>query len=154
MIRMIATTPVTLRPATPADSDLFFRLRNDADVIATSAEGQRVTAEQHARWFAEAIAPNSAHRLWVIAADGWPVGYLRAERTSKAAVVSIALTPTARGHGIGSAALVAAAEQEPGTTWRAWIRPTNRASQRAFARAGYVRVCTAPGLLCYERAGA
>ena len=64
---------VTLRPIAPTDSELLFSWRNSPAVSAYMYTDHLISPEEHARWFALAMA--AADRVyWMIEDDGAPVG--------------------------------------------------------------------------------
>jgi len=118
--------PLTARPATDADADLFRTLR------ASVPEASQPSEAAHAAWWAWA-----AERRWVAEAGGAPVGVLRLGADG---TVSIVLAPGARGRGWGAALLrwLAGEARAAGVPrLRAEIAPGNAASRRAFLAAGY-----------------
>ena len=64
---------VTLRPLAPADNGRVHAWRNSAEVAAFMYTDHAISAEEHARWFAGALAA-ADRRYWIIEDDGAPVG--------------------------------------------------------------------------------
>lgn len=134
-----------LRAATLADAQFLFDLRTDPDVATASAAHPPVDLAQHLLWLESAI--NAQDRLlFIIEGDQglhlMPIGQCRLDLIDygRSAEVSIALIRSARGHGIGTAALkiLALAAASLGIRWlEAVIKETNHASRKAFLKAGY-----------------
>lgn len=181
--RRVALAPaVTLRAVDARDAELLRVWRNDPDTRRFSRDSREITADEHARWLACALA-DGATRLWIAQADGHPIGHVRVTRaapgtdgTSDAAALSTAaasgtpeapgtaeihvvLAPRQRGRGLGAAALIQASARalaEPGVRLLyARVKPENTASLLAFAHAGFRKFgIDDDGLLRLERARA
>lgn len=134
------TPALRLRPAALGDVDLLLRWRNEASTRAQFFHPDEVDRETHEAWLARTLA-SPATRLFVLEADGVPVGQARVDAESGLGEISVSLDPTARGRGLGralirEATLRAAAELALGAV-HARIKADNEASRRAFASAGY-----------------
>lgn len=138
----LAEPTVRLRRAAPADAEVVWQWNNDPTARAVSIQQDPIPWPSHQLWFARAIA-DPDQRLWVIEQLGAPCGIVRVRRDAAAAegTVSIALAESARGKGVGVAALRQTATRYYDETGDrrllAWIAPDNAASLAAFARAGY-----------------
>lgn len=80
--------------------------------------------------------------MFILEADGQPVAQARVETTSAGVgEISVSVDPGARGRGLGSEVIARATTQGAADldleTILARIKPTNLASKRAFAAAGY-----------------
>ena len=64
---------VRLRPIRPSDSDRLLAWRNSPDVSAYMYTDHLISPEEHARWFAGALAAGD-RAYWIIEDDGAPVG--------------------------------------------------------------------------------
>src|SRR5206468_4059883 len=97
--------------------------------------------ETHLKWFATRV--NAPGHLFYVAANSHDVlvGQIRYELAGTEAVVSVNLAKEARGRGYGAALIVRGSEQcfadSKVNLIRAYIKPSNEASVRAFERAGY-----------------
>jgi RimJ/RimL family protein N-acetyltransferase len=119
---------VTLRAATEADKEIVWRINNDPEARAQSRSTAEIPWADHAAWFARALHG----ALWIIEVNGAIAGVVRVNE----GVISIALTKEHRGHGIGTQAITLACERCEGPV-DAWILERNRASERAFTKAGF-----------------
>ncbi len=134
---------IRLRPAGEADSAAVLRWANDPTTRAASFTSRPIEPEEHARWFAASLDPDTPRRLFIVELDGQAAGLLRFQLADPRAEVGINLAPERRGRGFGVATLVAgsALALELGLTRLvAHIRPANQASRNAFERAGYTLV--------------
>jgi UDP-4-amino-4,6-dideoxy-N-acetyl-beta-L-altrosamine N-acetyltransferase len=97
---------VHLRPVEPADSERLLDWRNREQVAAYMYTDHQISPEEHARWFAAAMAAPD-RRYWIIELDRQPVGLANlagidpARRRSEWAYY-LAET-SVRGRGVGAA---------------------------------------------------
>jgi RimJ/RimL family protein N-acetyltransferase len=133
---------LVLRRARPADCRLVWRIRNEETARAASLSGDPIPFEAHERWWRRTLEDPSALVYIASPHGGSPSGYVRFALEDDQATISIALAPSARGRGFGTAAIRAgcAAVLASGTARRivALVKPGNEASLRAFLRAGFV----------------
>jgi predicted dehydrogenase/RimJ/RimL family protein N-acetyltransferase len=154
--RIALAPPMRLRAAGPHDAERLLAWRNDPDTRRGARTSHEIATDEHAAWLARSLEDRSA-RLWIAECEGHPVAHVRANVLDNgAAELHIVVAPQARGRGLGQAALVLAGAQilaDPEISLlRAHVKPDNRASLRAFARAGFEVVGTdADGLLRLER---
>ena len=127
-----------LREATLADADVIYRWNNDPAVRGLSLDRRPIAREDHDRWMAARLAdPNT--RMWIVEIFDEALGVVRIERaaSSKTGRVSIALDPSARGLGLGRAALVVACDADGGPLM-AEVVAENRASRACFEACGFL----------------
>jgi RimJ/RimL family protein N-acetyltransferase len=139
---------LTLRPATDADREFFFDLRNDPVAVKYSLMQTAVTPDEHAQWWA-----NTREFRYVME----DIGYVRLGVGAGRAVVSIAVAAPKRGKGYARLLLRLAHEEAARlgvTRLVADILPANTPSLRAFLRDGYevTQVVPGPTHLVLERA--
>ena len=95
---------VQLRPLESADSDLLFAWRNSPEVAAFMYSDHRITAEEHARWFA-GIPGDPKRQYNMILVDGAPAGpanFADIDREQGRASWAYYLAdPSVRGKGVG-----------------------------------------------------
>ena len=132
---------VALRRATGRDADLLFEWRNDPDAVRFSVTGQTVSPSDHAAWISRRIA-DPGTRLWIAEEAGEAVGQVRVDIEGAEGTVSIGVAAGRRGRGLGTAileAMVVELEHDGSVRrLRALVHAENRASLRAFERAGFV----------------
>lgn len=137
------TRPPTigLRSASAADSDSLLRWRNDRSSVDYSRSQQTVTADEHERWLASTLEDPGVE-LFIIESHGTAVGMLRVDVRDAEGLVSIAVDPARRGHGLGRAALglltARTAEGVRCDRLLAEVHCDNIASRSIFEEAGFV----------------
>lgn len=138
------TQPVTLRPATVADSTMLLAWRNDPETRAQSRSTTLVERADHEKWLARVLA-DPKRKLLIAEHGGKPVGQVRLDLVRHAtAEVSFGLGSEARGKSLAAAVLQAAephARDLGAVTILAEVRTENERSLRAFKRAGYYGFC-------------
>lgn len=118
-----------LRAATLDDGTEVYRWNFAPEVRAASGDTRMVTFAEHMRWYAARL--DGGH-MWIIE-DEEPVGIVRIDIGR----ISIALDASARGRGLGRAAIREACERW-GKPVFAEIRNDNPASRAAFEACGFV----------------
>jgi len=133
-----------IRKATEEDMMFLFDLKNQPSVLRWSFNSNPVPLETHQVWFQQKLHdPLTA--LYVIEESGRAIGQVRFDREkdpNSPAIISIDITAEQRGKGFGKKAIVESLEEffreHPDiTTVAASIYLENKASQGAFARAGF-----------------
>jgi L-amino acid N-acyltransferase YncA len=144
-----ARARVTLRAALPSDCESVWRWNFAADVRARSKRAQTVAFADHERWFAGRIV-DEREPIWVIEEDGVAVGVVRLDVAATGFTrISIALEASARGRGIGKAAVVAACRARH-VPMLAEIFADNLASRGCFEACGFRSVVECDGLMTYH----
>jgi len=133
-----------VRAAQDTDSRDLWLWRNDALTRAMSLSTAEISWDAHVAWFTQSLADVS-RRFYVAEADGAKVGMCRFDLAydGASAEVSINLNPDLRGRGWGAPVLAAGItrfRQDFPVALTATIRSDNAASQRIFARCGFVLV--------------
>jgi RimJ/RimL family protein N-acetyltransferase len=131
---------VTLVPAGREHSAFFLACRNDTDAVRLSRSMRMIGREEHARWFSSRI-DDPGTRLRVGVMQGEPVGTVRVDVRGGSGEVGIAVAPSFRGQGLGSALLEALLDDlgsDPQVAeLTASIHIGNTPSMRAFAKVGF-----------------
>ena len=132
---------ISLVPAGREHSALFLACRNDAAAVQHSRSRRVIGRDEHARWFAEKV-DDPGVRLRVAELCNEYVGTVRVDVRGGVGEVGIAVAPTFRGQGLGTALLEAllddVATDPQVVTLTAAVHEGNTASMRAFARVGFV----------------
>lgn len=137
--------PLSVRPAVAADRELLFAWANDPLTRAQSFSPAPISWETHCTWLASVLGDPGRLLYLVVAPAEEPVGQVRFDASgSGEAVISIALAPSWRGRGLAASAIRLAmdrARRDAGIVRvHAYIRPGNRVSRQAFARAGFAEL--------------
>jgi len=102
---MSAAPQVVLRSLQAGDHDRLLAWRNQPEVARWMYSDHAISPEEHARWFAGALA-DPRRRYWVIEANGKPVGlanlYDLAPQHGRASWAYYLADPSTRGQGIGA----------------------------------------------------
>lgn len=145
-----------MRPATTEDSRAVWEWRNDAATRAVSGEVDPIAWDVHDAWFARVLADPKRHLL-IASHDGDRVGVVRFDQQAAGGwLVSINLSPAARGRRLGTPTL------EAGCAWLAGvaggtvrlvadIRRENQRSVQIFTNAGFSATHEDSEWLRYER---
>ncbi len=137
---------ITHRPAQLADAQLYFNWANDPDTRRQSFNSAPISLETHAAWFTRKMADANALLLVFENEAGEAVGQVRFERTPVAdmpdeIIIGVSVDTNQRGKGLASQLIkqgcAVCREQWDVVTIHAYIKPENRASVRAFERAGF-----------------
>jgi len=152
----MADNQISLRRAQEQDLMFYFHLRNEPSVRALSFSTEAVDLPTHTTWFSRKLQ-NPHTRLFVIGAGGESIGQIRIDIEDNKGEVSIAVLPEHRGKGYAPLAIREASErvfrevpQVDGML--AHMKIDNIASQKSFARAGFVDngIGSHKGLECRE----
>lgn len=133
---------LSLRPVTAADRELLFGWANDPETRMRSFASDPISWPEHCAWL-EARLRDPDELFWVIlSAAGEPIGQLRVTpEAGGAGVVSVSIAPAFRGRGLAAEGVALGTRSALASgrfaSLRAYVRPDNEASLRAFARAGY-----------------
>ena len=136
-------TRLSLRPARQEDADFLWRLANDPGVRAVSFSRDPILIEEHLGWLAARLAAPGG--LFLIAEDqrGMPVGQIRVDEDAGCGVISVSLAAPFRCSGLGPVMISQAcrlwAGAHPGQRIMAYALFENAASEKAFAKAGFIR---------------
>lgn len=145
---------IRLRPASDGDAAAVLEWRNDPVSVASSTTGRPVAADEHSTWFAARLEDPGC-RLSIAEQQGRRIGMVRVEVTAGVGVVSIALDPSMRGRGLGTAVLARAVDELDGSmqvrSLVADVLPDNAASLAAFRHAGFVVQSVEPHLVRLAR---
>ncbi len=136
--------PLRYRLATLADIELYFDWANDPDTRRQSFRTEPIPLDTHKTWFTRQLA-NPDSLLLVFETDtaiSQPVGQVRFSREAgDLAVIGLSVDVSFRGQGLAAQlierACAVCAEHWAPLIVRAYIRPENQPSLRAFGRAGF-----------------
>ncbi|HEX7900451.1 MAG TPA: UDP-2,4-diacetamido-2,4,6-trideoxy-beta-L-altropyranose hydrolase [Planctomycetota bacterium] len=129
-----------LRRASDADARVLWEWANDPEVRAVSFTPAPIPWETHVAWLRRKLDDPGCF-LYIVEEEGVPMGQTRFDVQGAEAVVSVSLAKGARGRGWGGdilrRACAALFETSTARVVRAYVKPGNEASARAFADAGF-----------------
>lgn len=142
VVRELLAGQLTLRAAREEDCRLMWEWVNEADVRKSSFQTEAISWEDHVRWYSAKLHDPDCRIALAFSGDGEPVGQIRFEIKGAEAVVSVSVSAAHRRRGYGSQLV------ERGLRWllatfprvtlvHAYVKPDNRASLRAFGKAGF-----------------
>ena len=132
---------IWMRPAALSDGEYLLDLRNDQAVRAASRNAHEVGTGEHRAWL-EAVLADPLRHLFVLIDGEGAIGQLRLDfEEDGRCELSVSLSAGRRGAGLGrevvrGGALHALSELGAETV-EAWVGELNRASEAAFAAAGF-----------------
>lgn len=135
--------PLRARHATIDDARLLWEWVNDPEVRASAFNTSPIPWEGHLAWFTRRLADSDCLIAIIVDESGTPVGQVRFEGEGDLVIVDVSVAPWARGRGHAAAVLrlgLGLLFEAP--RWQhveAWIKTSNTASQKSFARAGFRR---------------
>jgi UDP-2,4-diacetamido-2,4,6-trideoxy-beta-L-altropyranose hydrolase len=133
---------IRLRPARADDAVMAHGWRNYPSTREVSRDPREIPLDEHRQWWRCALT-DPTRRLFIAHVGTIDVGVLRLDLDGDQTEVSIYLDPTCTGLGLGPSLLRAAQRWTTSASvpriLRAHIRPGNRASEQAFAAAGFER---------------
>lgn len=142
--RVLGRCPLQLRPATWDDCFQLWQWRNEPETRQASFSHHEIPYEHHAAWFRQKLDSDDC-RLWVAEdVDGRPAGQVRFDISGQRAQISVIVDRRRRRAGLGTTLIRMATESifqsQAVVAVSAMVKPDNRASCRAFEKAGYRRV--------------
>jgi UDP-2,4-diacetamido-2,4,6-trideoxy-beta-L-altropyranose hydrolase len=130
-----------VRPAVVDDARLLWNWANEPEVRAVSFHSEPIPWETHLRWFASKLQDEDCRILVTELPGAAPVGVIRFEAGGEEAAVSVSVSKGFRGQGLGAETIRRGTEaflnETTATCVRAFVKPDNTASLRAFEAAGY-----------------
>lgn len=141
VVRRLHAPRIALRRAELSDARYVLDWRNHPRTREHIFNPAPIAWEEHLSWF-KRVVEDPASALLIGEIDGQPVGVLRFDPLGERVRISIYLDPERHGQGIGSALIDAgtrwlAAERPQVRQVIAEVMPSNTASRKVFAEAGY-----------------
>ncbi len=120
---------------------MLWEWANDPETRSVSFSTDPISWEHHVRWFAEKIKDPEHVFFILLNLDDEPIGQVRYAVNGKEAAISMSISPKFHGWGYGSQGIrMAIAEfftHVDVDVIRAYIKPENLKSVKAFTRAGF-----------------
>lgn len=142
VINRVLKPAIEIRSAQMSDADLIYHWRNSEEVRKFTLDDREIPAQQHRHWLKQMLSSEQC-ALLIGHCQGEEIGVIRFDIDELRAVVSIYLSPTKTGHGLGAGLLMAGErwlqQHHPLVTQiDAHIIPDNQRSIRLFLNAGYI----------------
>lgn len=141
---------ILLREAHEDDCEMIYKWANDPNTRAASFSTGPIAWEEHIQWFGRTFINPDCMLFIALDIEGHPVGQVRFEMDGSdgsdrsEATISISIDSNFRGRGLGSLVILRASEEifkrRHISRINAFIKPQNRASIRAFEKAGFSAV--------------
>jgi RimJ/RimL family protein N-acetyltransferase len=136
----------TFRRAGESDCKKVWDLSNDPVVRNASFSSDSIPWENHIQWFAAKLLDANCFFYIIETMDESFIGQVRYDIQDKQAIVSVALTSQYRGKGYASRVLYKSTQAIFESTTvdliRAYIKPDNTVSLRAFTKSGFASAGT------------
>jgi len=141
VVKALKNSYVTFRQVREEDCRFVWEWANDPDIRAVSFSTDPINWENHVHWFTENINDDAQSFYILLDSDNEPVGQVRFAKNGKEAVISVSIGQKFRGKGYGTQGIRFTSEELFRVTEissiRAYIKPENSKSVRAFTRAGF-----------------
>ena len=133
---------IALRPALPEDMARIHALQSEPGARRYARTPDVPPLDSHQRWFTTRLARSGAEPFHIVTLNDMPCGFVRLDQQSDGASfeVSILISQSVQGRGIGHMALALLRLAHPLPQIIAEVHKDNAASQRLFASAGYQRL--------------
>jgi len=139
--RRIMAHSIRIRPVTAGDCELIWEWANDPQTRAASFNTEPIPLHEHVKWFTNRLNRTDVKFYVAVTNRGVPLGQARFEPDSGNTVISVLLAPAFRGRGLGSVLIDQVCRQfrhdSSVSTIKAYIKPENQSSRRAFTGAGF-----------------
>ena len=142
IINAMCPTKITFRTVELSDCNQIWLWINDPLIRSVSFDTRSIPLDRHKEWFSSAISDPDLIYYIVLDTNAKPFGQARFKIKSKEAIISVLIDPHYRGRSLGSLVIGGATEkffaETQIDTVKAYIKPENEISRKAFSKAGYV----------------
>ena len=144
VVTRLRAAQLTLRRAEPRDCRLIWEWANDPTVRAAAFSSEPITWESHQSWFAAKLASPTTALFLALDDAGTALGQIRFDWSDHGhAEIDVSVSALARRRGFGGALIRAGVDEMFASTKvetvHASVKEDNRASTRAFEKAGFRR---------------
>jgi len=147
------TAKIQLRAACQEDVITYFNWANDSEVRKNAIQSATISWVTHKEWFAKKLNDSNSH-LYVLVAEGLPVGQIRFDKVGNEARIDYSLDKLVRGRGWGVKLVSLGSEIlqkiEP-IRLLAEVKINNQASISVFSRLGFTITESKSGYLIFHR---
>jgi RimJ/RimL family protein N-acetyltransferase len=142
VVKTIRLEKLHLRSVSEQDCELLWHWVNEPDVRQSAFQSEYILWEEHIQWFSKKLADPHCFHFIALNDENVPVGQIRFDVEGAEAEVDVSLDTTKRGSGYGSLLISLGVEQLVRqafiTIIHSWVKLENKASIRAFTKAGFV----------------
>lgn len=129
-----------IRPAAAGDLKPVYKLSNEPLVRQYSLNKGAIPWDTHVTWFNRRIT-NTHYPFYILEDEnGRFISQVRFEPDGNKTVISISITPEFRARGLAAAIITACVEKSPFARVTAFVYAANKASVKAFERAGFKKI--------------
>lgn len=124
-----------------SDVALYYDWTNDAAVRANSFQSEGIPYENHVAWFTSKLKDENCFMYLFEDHDRNKVGQVRIQKDAQLAIIGVSADSKYRGRGFASKMIAQASDAflatHSGVTIHAYIKSENKASVKAFEKAGF-----------------
>lgn len=144
VIRAMLERLITVRKAVETDCEQIYEWANDVETRAASFNSSPIDWNTHRNWFLKRLLDLNCLLLICSSDQGYSMGLVRFDLSGDEAIMSINLDPNIRGKGLASFIIIRTVNEllkgYSISKVRAFIKPQNFRSAKAFERAGFSEI--------------
>ena len=143
---------IHLRNATDSDENLLFKWRNINELVALSSYQNKVTLDEHKKWFRNKLKSSNCE-LFIIQLNDQDIGLIRIDIRQKDCEVTIYLIPGNEGMGFGYKSLSQALKsiKTKCSTFIAKVQVKNIPSQKLFIKLDFKEISRGSKIILYQK---
>jgi UDP-2,4-diacetamido-2,4,6-trideoxy-beta-L-altropyranose hydrolase len=142
VVREIAASFITLKPATTNDARLLWEWANDPSVRMLSFSSNSIPWDNHVRWLDEKLRDPACSLLIAELPNNQAIGQVRFDFPESETIISISLGAEFRGMGFAGSIIQLGCQrifsERSIDCITAYIKPENSASIKAFENSGFI----------------
>jgi RimJ/RimL family protein N-acetyltransferase len=132
---------LSVRAASEVDEERLLDWANDSATRSNAFNSSAIARADHAVWFSRRLSDPENCRIYVVEADGSPIGQARFERNGNGWLIDYSVAAPYRGRGLGRAVLglglAEIAKLAPRDFAVGHVKLENKASRRVFESFGF-----------------
>ncbi len=137
LIHIKKKSPLTNRIIRNSDAKLLFNWANDSSTRNNSLSSNKITWEEHVRWFEQKISDPKT-KIYLFFSEEEPLGVLRLEEKYNSIKLSFSVDYKHRGKGIGGHMIVFALKKYPKKIFKAEVIESNNHSHNIFLKNKFI----------------
>ncbi len=152
---MTISEELMLKKASEHEVNLLFKWINDPVVRAQSLSVEKISYEDHSKWFSKKITDSNCH-FYIAYLNDLPVGMIRFDVNCDTSTINYLIDQTQRGKGIGTAIVENGLKKFfHDTVFKgkifAVVKTSNPASIKIFERLGFERESADENLIYFKK---